>query len=239
MTDSTQITNPPAANKRTRGVVVPHDPTSIQRVAGWIVWALIRTITATLRFRFEDRSGLFDGSNPGPIIFCVWHNRLAVCLSGYFAYARKRNRTRGMAAIVSASKDGGGLTAVLQRFGVQPVRGSSSRRGRQAMLELITWAEQGWDLAITPDGPRGPRYKIQPGVMTLAQLTGRPILPAGYNLAWKICIKSWDKFQIPIPFSRCDVIVEPPVRVPREATDEQREILRQDLEQKLKAINWD
>jgi hypothetical protein len=107
------------------------------------------------------------------------------------------------------------------------------------MLELITWAEQGWDLAITPDGPRGPRYKIQPGVMTLAQLTGRPILPAGYNLAWKICIKSWDKFQIPIPFSRCDVIVEPPVRVPREATDEQREILRQDLEQKLKAINWD
>jgi lysophospholipid acyltransferase (LPLAT)-like uncharacterized protein len=123
-----------------------------------------------------------------------------------------------MAAIVSASKDGGFLTAILERFGVQPVRGSSSRRGPQAMRELITWAEQGWDLAITPDGPRGPRYKIQQGVMSLAQLTGRPILPAAYNLAWKITVKSWDRFQIPIPFSRCDAIIGKPVWVPREAT---------------------
>lgn len=239
MNSSTQSSMLTVPKPRSGAAVAPHDPTFIQRVAGWLVWSLARTLTATLRFRIEDRSGLFDGSNPGPIIFCVWHNRLAVCLSGYFGYARKRNRTRGMAAIVSASKDGGFLTAILQRFGVQPVRGSSSRRGRQAMLELITWAEQGWDLAITPDGPRGPRYKIQPGVMALAQLTGRPILPAGYNLAWKICIKSWDRFQIPSPFSRCDVIVEKPVWVPREATDEQREVLRRALEQTLLAINHD
>ena len=239
MTSPSQNTNPPAAKPRTGGIVVPHAPTFIQRVAAWLVWSLVRTCTATLRFKIEDRSGLFDGSNPGPIIFCVWHNRLAVCLSGYYAYARKRNRTLGMAAIVSASKDGGFLTAILERFGVQPVRGSSSRRGPQAMRELITWAEQGWDLAITPDGPRGPRYKIQQGVMSLAQLTGRPIVPAAYNLAWKICIKSWDRFQIPIPFSRCEVIVEQPVWVPREATDEQREILRQRLEQTLITINRD
>jgi len=239
MSNSPQSTNPSVAKPRTGGIVVPHAPTFIQRVAGWLVWALIRSCTATLRFKFEDRSGLFDGSNPGPIIACVWHNRLAVCLSGYFGYVRKRNRTRGMAAIVSASKDGGFLTAILERFGVQPVRGSSSRRGQQAMRELITWAEQGWDLAITPDGPRGPRYKIQQGVTSLAQLTGLPILPAGYNLRWKICLKSWDRFQIPIPFSRCDVIIEKPMRVPREATDEQRETLRLTLEQTLKKINFD
>jgi lysophospholipid acyltransferase (LPLAT)-like uncharacterized protein len=239
MTSLSQNTNPPSAKPRSGGIVVPHDPTFVQRVAAWLVWALVRTCTATLRFQINDRSGLFDGSNPGPIIFCVWHNRLAVCLSGYYAYARKRNRTAGMAAIVSASKDGGFLTAILERFGVQPVRGSSSRRGQQAMRELITWSEQGWDLAITPDGPRGPRYKIQQGVISLAQLTGRPIVPAAYNLAWKISIKSWDRFQIPIPFSRCQVIVEQPVRVPREATDEQREILRQGLEQTLNTINRD
>jgi len=239
MSTPPQSANAPVAKPRAGGIVVPHAPTFIQRAAGWLVWALIRTCTATLRFRFEDRSGLFDGSNPGPIIFCVWHNRLAVCLSGYFGYARKRNRTRGMAAIVSASKDGGFLTAILERFGVQPVRGSSSRRGQQAMRELITWAEQGWDLAITPDGPRGPRYKIQQGVTSLAQLTGLPILPAGYNLPWKICIKSWDRFQIPIPFSRCDVIIEKPMRVPRDATDEQRETLRLALEQTLNRINLD
>ena len=234
-----QDTNPSAANPRIGGIVVPHAPTFLQRTAAWLVWALVRSCTATLRYRIQDRSGLFDGSNPGPIIFCVWHNRLAVCLSGYFAYARKRNRTHGMAAIVSASKDGGFLTAILERFGVQPVRGSSSRRGPQAMRELITWAEQGWDLAITPDGPRGPRYKIQQGVMSLAQLTGRPILPAAYNLSWKICVKSWDRFQIPIPFSRCVAIIGQPIWVPRDATDEQREMLRQSLEQTLNTINRD
>ncbi len=232
-------TNPSAVKSRSGGIVIPHAPAFLQRSAAWLVWAMIRSCTATLRFKFEDRSGLFDGSNPGPIIFCVWHNRLAVCLSGYFGYARKRNRTRGMAAIVSASKDGGFLTAILERFGVEPVRGSSSRRGQQAMRELITCAEQGWDLAITPDGPRGPRYKIQQGATSLAQLTGLPILPAGYNLRWKICLKSWDRFQIPIPFSRCDVIIEKPLRVPREATDEQRETLRLTLEQTLKRINFD
>jgi len=232
-------TNSPAAKRGSAGIVVPHDPTFIQRAAAWVVWALIRTCTATLRVQVTDRSGFLDGSNPGPTICCVWHNRLATCLSGYFGYVRKHNRTSGMAAMVSASKDGGFLTAVLERFGVQPVRGSSSRRGRRAMLELITWAKQGFDLAITPDGPRGPRYRIQQGVMSLAQLTGRPILPVTYNLGWKICLKSWDRFQIPIPFSRCEMIVGQPVWVPREATDEQREVLRQRLEQTLNSINRD
>jgi lysophospholipid acyltransferase (LPLAT)-like uncharacterized protein len=239
MNPPSQNANPRAAKPKSGGIVVPHDPTFIQRAAGWLVWALVRACTATLRVQVTDRSGLLNDSNPGPNIYCVWHNRLATCLSGYFGYVRKHNRTSGMAAIVSASKDGGFLAAILERFGVQPVRGSSSRRGRQAMLELITWAEQGWDLAITPDGPRGPRYKIQPGVMSLAQLTGQPILPVAYNLGWKICINSWDRFQIPIPFSRCEVIFEKPLWVPREATDEQRELLRQSLEQTLQAINRD
>jgi lysophospholipid acyltransferase (LPLAT)-like uncharacterized protein len=239
MSPPSQNTISTAAKPKSGGSVVPHAPTFLQRTAAWLVWALIRTCTATLRFRIQDGSGFYDGSNPGPIIYCVWHNRLATCLSGYYSYARKRNRTLGMAAIVSASKDGGFLTAILERFGVQPVRGSSSRRGPQAMRELITWAEQGWDLAITPDGPRGPRYKIQQGVMSLAQLTGRPILPAAYNLAWKITLKSWDRFQIPLPFSRCEAIIGQPVWVPREATDEQREMLRQSLEQTLSAINRD
>ena len=84
-----------------------------------------------------------------------------------------------MAALVSASKDGGFLSGILELFGVQPVRGSSSRRGPQALLELTTWAERGHDLTITPDGPRGPCYQVQDGVMSLAQLTGLPIVPVG------------------------------------------------------------
>jgi hypothetical protein len=119
------------------------------------------------------------------------------------------------------------------------VRGSTSRRGPQALLELTSWAGRGYDLAITPDGPRGPCYVVQDGIMSLAQLTGRPILPFSYHLNWKIRPKSWDRFQIPLPFSRCELIVVEPIRVPRAASDSERENLRQQLEQVLKSISRD
>jgi lysophospholipid acyltransferase (LPLAT)-like uncharacterized protein len=144
-----------------------------------------------------------------------------------------------MAAMVSASKDGAFLAAILECFKVQPVRGSSSRRGPQALLELTTWSERGYDLAITPDGPRGPCYVVQEGIMSLAQLTGLPIMPVSYHLTWKIQVKSWDRFQIPLPFSRCEMFFEKPVRVSREASDTEREALRQQLELTLKEISRD
>jgi len=131
--------------------------------------------------------------------------------------------------LVSASKDGAFLSAILERFGVQPVRGSSSRRGAQALLELATWAERGYDLAITPDGPRGPIYVVQDGTMTLAQITGLPIVPASFRLQWKIQLNSWDRFQIPLPFSRCEIYLGKMTTVPRDISDEEREQLRKVL----------
>src|ERR1035437_10192487 len=144
-----------------------------------------------------------------------------------------------MAPLVRASRAGGLLTSRLERVRQQPLRGSSSRRGPQALLELTGWAERGYDLAITPDGPRGPRYVVQEGIMALAQVTGRPIIPASYQLRWKIQVKSWDRFQIPLPFSRCEMVLGQPVWVPRELTDAGREILRQQLEATLKEISRD
>jgi hypothetical protein len=220
-------------------VVVAHKPKWHQRLAAWLVFAMIRTISATLRYRRDDRSGFINMPRPGPAIYCVWHNRLALCMPAYFDYVKKRNQTPGMAAMVSASRDGGFLTGILECFNVQPVRGSSSRRGPQALLELTTWAERGYDLAITPDGPRGPVYVVQEGVMSLAQLTGRPIMPVSYSLNWKIRVKSWDRFQIPLPFSRCEMIYAKPIYVPREATDAEREQLRLQLETELRAISRD
>jgi len=107
------------------------------------------------------------------------------------------------------------------------------------LLELTSWAERGYDLAITPDGPRGPCYVVQEGVMGLAQLTGLPIMPVSYYLGWKIRPKSWDRFQIPLPFSRCEMVFGTPVRVPREASEAEREALRQQLERTLKEISRD
>jgi lysophospholipid acyltransferase (LPLAT)-like uncharacterized protein len=206
-----------------------------------MVWAFLSVLAATIRFRFKDNSNYFKSSNEPPVIFCVWHNRLPLTMTGYFGFVRKRQRhsTVGLAAMVSASKDGALLAAILQRFKVYPVRGSSSRRGRQALLELTTSAQKGYDLAITPDGPRGPCYKIQEGVMSLAQVTGLAIVPASFNLKWKIQANSWDRFQIPLPFSRCEMVLEKPIVVPREASDSERDKLREELERRLMEITID
>ena len=119
------------------------------------------------------------------------------------------------------------------------MRGSSSRRGARALRELAAWGERGYDLAITPDGPRGPSYKVQEGVISTAQLTGLPIVPTSYHLNWKIRLKSWDHFQVPLPFARCRITTGPVVRVPREASESQREALRQKLEETMQAITRD
>jgi lysophospholipid acyltransferase (LPLAT)-like uncharacterized protein len=231
-------TNPVRQKRRSsRGVVNP--PAWYQRVAAWVVWALVRCISATLRYRIQDNAGLKVGVLEGPAIYAVWHNRLAVCLNGYTGYVRKNNPTPGMAAVCSASKDGALVAAILDCFGVRPVRGSSSRRGGLALLELTSWAERGFDLAITPDGPRGPRYIVQEGLPALGQLSGLPIIPAAYNLKWKIGLKSWDRFQIPLPFSVCMLVLDKPIHVPREISDEEREEMRQHIEARLRAINVD
>ena len=199
----------------------------------------MRAIAITIRFRLNDGSGFFDTPRCNPVIYCIWHNRLALCIEIYKGYARSRNSTKGLAAMVSASKDGAFLSAILRSLDVEPVRGSSSRRGPQALLELTSAAEAGFDLAITPDGPRGPRYVIQDGVMSLAQLTGLPIIPVSYDLSWKIQVKSWDRFQIPIAFSRCVINVAKPIYVPRDCSDTEREALRQQLEHTLRSISTD
>ena len=109
----------------------------------------------------------------------------------------------------------------------------------QALLELQTWAEKGLNLALTPDGPRGPCYTVQEGAILLAQITGFPIIPIGYYAKWKWKIKSWDRFQIPLPFSRCEIFLDAPIRIGREISDIDRERARQELESRLKAISKD
>lgn len=207
------------------GRVVPHAPVWHQRLAAWTVFLLLRAVSATLRWRWSERSG-GPAWTEQPAIYCIWHNRLATCMKGYRVYRCSGGRRGRFAVMVSASKDGAFLTAILECFGVQPARGSSSRRGPQALREMNSWAGRGYDLGITPDGPRGPRYVVQDGVIALAQLTGLPIVPFVINLGWKIQLKSWDRFQIPLPFSRCDVIISAPIHVPKEATAEEREQCR-------------
>jgi lysophospholipid acyltransferase (LPLAT)-like uncharacterized protein len=227
------------ARLRKSGVVVPHKARWHQWLVATVIYLGIRALAATIRFRLDDRSGLFHGAPKEKIIFAFWHNRLALSAILYRRYVLKFAPERRMAGMVSASRDGGLLAQILEHFGIEPVRGSSSRRGPQALIEMTTWAERGYDLAITPDGPRGPRYEVQDGVISVAQVTGLPIVPVSYHLNWKLRLKSWDRFQIPLPLARCDVTVGNVLHVPREAAEAGREALRRQLEAELRAITRD
>jgi lysophospholipid acyltransferase (LPLAT)-like uncharacterized protein len=209
--------------------VLPYPLTNSQKFLAWGAYLLGRWVPRTIRMRLEDRSGLVQRGKLPQAIYCMWHNRLALALTAYYRFAKPITPARGLAVMVSASRDGTLLAAVLERFGVVPVRGSSSRRGEQALLELVGWAERGYDLGITPDGPRGPRYEIQDGVLWLAQLTGLPIFPCSYDVRWHIRVKSWDRFIIPLPFSTCVFRVGPPIRLPRVITLDEFEKIREDL----------
>jgi lysophospholipid acyltransferase (LPLAT)-like uncharacterized protein len=228
---------PGAAEGRKSGRIIPHRASWRQRLVARLVFLLIRGLAATLRFRTPEGSERFGMPGKDRFIFAIWHNRLAMALIIYNRYVRRRNPSRRMAAIVSASRDGGLLAHILLLFGVHPVRGSTSRRGPQALRELTTCAEKGMDLAITPDGPRGPAYVVQDGVISLGQLTGLPILPVSCVLKPKAELKSWDRFQIPFPFATCEVRVGELVRVPRGASEEERKILRQELEATIRGLS--
>lgn len=228
---------PETQKKKSSSIVVPNAPTTLQRFGAWIIWAVCNLISATLRYRLDDPHGYLTRTDLGPVIYCTWHNRLALSMKLNSVFRRRQHQSAGLVGLVSASKDGAFLAAILQRFGVQPVRGSSSRRGGQALLELTTWTERGYDIAITPDGPRGPRYIVREGPMTLAQVTGLPIVPASFRLDWKIQLKSWDRFQIPLPFSRCEITVGKTLSVPREIPEARREHLRRELEAELLLIS--
>jgi lysophospholipid acyltransferase (LPLAT)-like uncharacterized protein len=231
---------PEARNQKPRksGVVVPNQPTRLQQFGAWLVFIFLRTLALTIRFDWTGSEHMIQRPPSGPMIFCIWHNRLGLCMEAYKKFKTVSSRS-GLAAMVSASKDGAFLAGILESFGVEPVRGSSSRRGPQALLELTTWAERGLDLAITPDGPRGPCYQVQEGVMALAQLTGLPIVPFSYHARWKIRLKSWDKFQIPLPFTRCEMNAGDPIFIPRDISDAEREVLRQRVEQSLNSLARD
>lgn len=198
------------------------------RVAGFLLGSFIRLLTKTLRVRITDDSGLLSDPPQHGLIWMFWHNRMLIVPGLYSRYTRK---FRQAAVLTSASRDGAMLASVMRRFGLEAVRGSSSRRGAQAMIECRRLLKKNYYIGITPDGPRGPVYEMQPGVVQLARLCAVPIVPitVEYEKSWRL--KSWDRFFIPKPFSVVRVRFLPFVHVP---DDEVPEAARQRLSALLK-----
>jgi lysophospholipid acyltransferase (LPLAT)-like uncharacterized protein len=188
----------------------------MRRFLVWLSAALIRLIGSTLRMTVEDHAGIFHHPDHPPVILAAWHNRIALLAYFHERYASERD----LYAFISLSRDGQFIADIAARFGVKAVRGSSSRKGSLAALSAVRAAQDPRsDLAITPDGPRGPRYEIQPGLLRLAQATQRPIVAVTYTLSRKIELNSWDRFQIPLPFSTCRLVTHRSIPV-REGASE-------------------
>jgi lysophospholipid acyltransferase (LPLAT)-like uncharacterized protein len=173
------------------------------------LWAtrFLRLLFATLRVRVTDEAGVLRQSPDFPLIFTFWHNRiLAITPTFLRHYPGGR---RGVSVLTSPSRDGEILARVVGHFGMGSVRGSSSRRGFAAVRECLQILEQGADLAITPDGPRGPRYQMGPGLVLLLQQSNARMVPTHARFHSALRLKTWDHFTIPLPFSRIDVTIGP------------------------------
>jgi lysophospholipid acyltransferase (LPLAT)-like uncharacterized protein len=180
--------------------------------SAWIAFACLRLWRLTLRVEMRDAAGVHDQSGPRPVVFALWHNRLLFIPDCFPAAVR-----RSTSALISASRDGGYATAIVGYFGLSVVRGSSSRGGRQAVRELLRELRRGQSVVLTVDGPRGPRYEVQHGVVQLARLAGVPVVPLALNARRRWELKSWDRTQLPCPFSRVVMCVGEGVDVSKAA----------------------
>jgi lysophospholipid acyltransferase (LPLAT)-like uncharacterized protein len=192
---------------------------------------VLRLVSMTLRYRLNDRAGFTHGAHPGGCIIVFWHNRLFAMPRAMQLFYGNRP---GPFVLTSASGEGTVLAKILDRFGVGAVRGSSSRQGAAAALELAQKIRAGRDVVITPDGPRGPRYALGPGVIFLARKTGAPVLPVRIRYSRCITLRTWDRFMIPLPFSRVEIEAAPFFHVGRDAEGHEDEARRAELEQILR-----
>lgn len=180
------------------------------RIATWVASVLLKCLGGTLRWKFVDEAGYMTRSPSEPLLVGVWHNRIFVLPLCFEWFCRRRRRLN---ILTSASRDGALLSAFVSRFGMESVRGSTSRRGVVALRHLQKLLAEGSDVAITPDGPRGPLYEISPGLIYLASKTGLPVMTirVEYEKFWEL--RSWDKFRIPKPFSAVEIRFQAPVKI--------------------------
>ena len=197
----------------------------IAAIAG-LGYPLINALGHTLRWRVDGMHHLdailASGRQP---IMAFWHGRILPA-TYYF-------RRRGIVVITSENFDGEWIARIIERFGFNTARGSSSRGGLKAMLQLVRDMEQGKPAGFTLDGPRGPARVAQPGAIWLARATGNPVLPFHLAASSHWTANSWDRTQIPKPFSTVALVIGEPLEVPADATDEQLESSRQELEDRL------
>jgi hypothetical protein len=178
--------------------------------------------------RFEEvhpETPRFFGEKGIPGIGAFWHGRLLMMPLVY--------KGKKLSFLVSPHRDGQIVGKALKRFGFHAILGSTNRKGFSAFKQMLKANQDGSDIALTPDGPKGPRYQAQIGVIELAKLTGRPIIPVTFSASRRKMFKTWDQFLLPYPFSKGVFIWGEPIDVEpkgdRAHLEERRALLQRRL----------
>ncbi len=205
-----------------RGKLVP-------ALASRAAYAYIRLLRATMRIEQDSHEALARARRTsGQYILAFWHSRFVMMP---YVYPDRR-----IVVLISRHRDSRMLADILQRFSFAMAFGSSTTGGAQALREVLRRVKDGYDVGITPDGPRGPRRRAKPGVIATARLTGLPILPLAFSARAARRLGSWDGTLVPFPFTRGLFVCGEPVRVPREADQGEQERLRERLEAELDRV---
>jgi lysophospholipid acyltransferase (LPLAT)-like uncharacterized protein len=194
-----------------------------------LVYVYIRLLHGTMRIDVRGAEAL-DASrrHPGRYILCFWHSRFVLMP---YCYPGPR-----IVVLSSNHRDAEALVRILRKFGIEQARGSTTSGGATGMRQILRKVAEGCDVGLTPDGPRGPRRRVQPGVVAVARFTGLPIIPVTFSAAPARRLRTWDRTLLPKFFSKGVFIYGDPVTVPRDATVELQEEKRLALETELDRI---
>jgi len=196
-----------------------HMPTWLAAILAFV----FKLIYLTYRVSYDDPQGCFEKLSPWPFVLTLWHNRIL-----FTACFVRKAILQKMTVLISNSRDGEYISTFIRFFGLNVVRGSSSRGGAQALIELIREIKRGQSVILTLDGPRGPKYTIHPGAIVIAQRQSVPILPLSVNAESYWQLKSWDNTQIPKPFTKVVFKVGTPLLIPADLPMEKAEKLVKD-----------
>jgi lysophospholipid acyltransferase (LPLAT)-like uncharacterized protein len=196
------------------------------RSIGLLAYLVLRIIGPTIRFELanleSEEKVISAGRQP---IYSFWHDRMVI--SAYFF------RHRRIIVLSSQSFDSEYTARFIQRFGIGIIKGSSTRGGVSGLVNMIRAMRAGATTAFTVDGPKGPRYEAKSGPVLLAKKTGNPMLPFTIEIKRSWQIKSWDRLQIPMPFTKAKVIFASPIYVSAESADDELESKRVELQTAL------
>lgn len=171
---------------------------------------------------------MFDSGNP--FIICLWHNRVMM-MPLVWPYRKP------VTILTSAHRDGQLVSKTMGKFGFDAIHGSSEQGGSQALRAILREIKAGKIIGMTPDGPRGPRMHMKPGIITMARLTGAPIIPVCYSTSNKRIMSTWDRLLVPLPFGRGKVTWGPPFCITPQASRDDEESLRQALEDQMNTLS--